>query len=508
MTVLRNSKKITKYLTILISVIIFIGGFAYYWHIKTIDTPCTGTNCNVLFISVDSLRTDHMSTYGYNRDTTPNFTALANKATLFQNYFSTSYLTPVAEGSVQTGLYPTSNGITNFDSTLPQDKSILAEYLKNLGYNTNAILSSPEFLTYPTLKESFSRGFDSFQYVVPIPQYASPSNREFPSLSSVSQDLSNSKTKHSFLWLALGGVHWPYGLDYPNLYADPGYNGMFAHKQLSWGIFQNIYQNTYYPTKTKLTGADTQYIKDEYDNGIHAFDTFLGQVMDELKRQNLQNKTIIVIQSEHGEDLGEHNYYAHYDILDTQTHTPLLVYVPGLKGNKKISSLASGVDVLPTVLNLIGTSVPNSLQGKSLAPLIKGSETDGQRKVAYLERIPLWEEAVLNIKQSLMLRGINVSSTHDEDIAIRTDQWKYILRLSKDRLQVISWWQYISGQSLVFPDAELYDLKNDPGETKNVINEHPDIANQLQTQLKSWYAGVSANSPSNPQHTNDIQPYF
>src|SRR3989344_162377 len=94
----------------------------------TIDTACTG--CNVILLSVDSLRADHIGAYGYERETTPYFDELAKKGALFENYFSPSFLTPVSEMSVHTGMYPTAHKTTNFDTVLPENITTLAQYFK------------------------------------------------------------------------------------------------------------------------------------------------------------------------------------------------------------------------------------------------------------------------------------------------------------------------------------------------------------------------------------------
>ena len=132
-------KRRNKLFITLIGAILLVGVVAgAYIYKKTYVATCT-TDCNVILVSVDSLRADHMGIYGYKRNTTPNFDALAKKGTLFKNYYSPSYITPVTEATVQTGLYPTSHGVTNFDSLLPKNRTLLPEYMKKLGFRTQAI---------------------------------------------------------------------------------------------------------------------------------------------------------------------------------------------------------------------------------------------------------------------------------------------------------------------------------------------------------------------------------
>jgi arylsulfatase A-like enzyme len=236
-------------------------------------------------------------------------------------------------------------------------------------------------------------------------------------------------------------------------------------------------------------------------------DDYLGQILDSLKEQKLDKKTIIVIQSEHGEGLGENGYYAHYDIFDTETRVPLLIVDPRNKEQKRVKSSVGSVDILPTVLEMTNNSVPSSIQGRSLLGIMNGDESDGKRDAAYIERVPLWEETSLELVQQVLgIRGIKNEKTGARDIAIRTEKWKYIKRLAKDRVEEISWWKAISGSPVTVPPEELYDLEADPLETKNVISEHPDVAAELRTRLDAWYAKV--NSQRQPTKSTElIQPY-
>ena len=463
--------------------------------------PCT--NCNIILISVDSLRADHMSSYGYARNTTPHFDTFSKRGYLFENYFSTSFLTPVSEMSVHTGLYPSAHGVTNFDTALPSSITTLTQYLKERDYSTRALFSSPEFTAgNPALEKSFSRGFDSYQYL----DMKNNLVRQYPDQEQLQKELSTAKNGKLFLWLGLGGVHWPYGQGTKNIFANQAYNGYFKDKALDWEVFKNIYDKTVYPSKTKLTEEDMNYVVDQYDNGVRSFDDFFAIFLKELEAQNMLNNTIIIVQSEHGEDLGEHGYISHYDVYDTQTHTPLLVYVPNDTDGKRIRSFASSVDVFPSIIELLGGAAPESIQGTSLVPLLEGKETDGQRRVVFSEKSPLWEEAYKTIRADLEKKGIPVVSGIYKDLSIRTGEWRYILRLSKPRLEIVSWWKRLV--PITIPEAELYNLKEDPEEKHNVIDQHPLVAQDLKKKLMEWYASISPKNPKDIEHSSEIQPYF
>lgn len=477
--------------------------------IQTGGNQAVCEDCNVILISVDSLRADHVGIFGYYRDTTPNFDAFAKESVLFVNHFSTSFLTPVSEASVQTGLYPASHGVTNFDTVLPESKTTITEYLKAKNYETSAIITSPEFEFYPAIKAGFSRGFDRYRYVNPDRRKDATRYRQFPTQTEITSELDGLNGKKFFLWLPLGGVHWPYGWTAKNIYADPDYRGILKGRVLDWeGAFKHVYKEVSYPVGKKLTDSDVQYVRDKYDNGIRAFDDFLGVLLGELRRGNVLEKTIVVIESEHGEDLGEHGYFAHYDVFDTQTHVPLLIFAPSFPGGQRVASFASSVDVFPTVIELLGDAVPERIEGKGLMSLITGKEQDGERREVFMERIPLWEEADLILRKSLEERGITVKSGKYGDIAIRTPEWKFILRTAREREEKVSWWSTLTGKPVKIPEAELYNLADDPLETQNVINQYPEEAGALRKKLEDWRARISPNAPSHSEIKEYIQPYF
>ncbi len=496
----KNSKVIAS----IVLILVLVAGSAFY--IKHIKDDACSTDCNVILISVDSLRADHLSSYGYSRQTSPNFDKLASKSFIFKNYYSSNYLTPTTEAVVHTGKYSTSNGVTNFNKEVPEDIRMLAEYMKSANYKTQSIVTSPEFNSYPSIRTSFSRGFDKI--TAPNKQSSSTAEaRKNPQNKLINETIESFKDtdKNQFLWIALGGIHWPFGANAPDVYADPNYEGKLANINLDFELFMNTYKNVVYPSKTQLQSEDVNHIINNYDDGIREFDNFLGNILKQLEENKLDKKTIIVIQSEHGEALNEQGYYAHYDIYDNQIKTPLLIYDPRLPGGKQLDVMASSVDVLPTILDLTNNTSSSNFDGKSLGSVIKSTEKDGSRPEVYIERVPLWEEAILTPNPAQ--RGLYAEDTGAKDIAIRTDKWKYILRLANQREEQISIWSKISGQKIKIPKAELYDIVNDPKEQINVIAKYPDIAQALNKKLIEWHESVKANAPTKVKQTELVQPY-
>ncbi len=489
-----------KYLLVFTCVAVIMTLFVYVNNKRSkIISIGVCAKCNIILISVDSLRADHVGALGYSRNTTPNFDKLSKKSSLFENFYTTSFLTPFSEMSVHTGLYQQSHGVTNFNEVLPLSKRTLTEYLKTKNFSTSALITSPEFIVNEALKDSFSRGFDSYAFVGP--------QRSYPTASRINQEFISLESKQFFLWLPIGGVHWPFYKE-KDVYTDKNYKGYLKGRYLQWPDFQNIYQGKVYPEQTPFTNEDLQYVIDQYDNGVRGFDDFLGQVLSILKKKKLLNNTVIIIQSEHGESLGERGYIAHYDINEEETHTPLLIYNPNAQEGKKISSFASPVDILPTIYQILGDTPSQEVEGRSLLPVIVGDEKDGLRNEAYMERNPLWEEVPDPVITTLKENGIMLEHKSTGDIAIRSDKWKYIMRLDKSRVEKVSWWGLLTHTKVTIPDEELYDIVNDPKEIINVAAKYPVEVEILKKKLLDWKSIHNQAASSKIKIEGEIQPYF
>jgi len=476
---------------------------------------------NVIIISVDSLGASHMGLYGYARDTTPNIDAWAKSGWVFSNYFASSYLTPISEASVQTGQYPFTNGMVSFTTNIRGTSETLAEILKQNGYATAAFGSSPEFSNDGPLGESFSRGFDTYQ-PFPVPKPGTSFVAERASAAPVDDALSwlakEKNAAHPFyLWLPLGGAHEPYNDGAPPLYEILSYNGFLKHiaNDSFYNAYGFIYGGTRYaigdPTKTNarlaalgsFTAADEQYLVARYDDGIHATDAMLGKLFAYLKKSGLDHNTIVVLESEHGETMGERQYFWHYDIHDETTHVPLVIALPGI-GGKTVTALTSGVDVMPTLLSFLHIAPPSGLDGMNDAPYLKELSATPPRQDVFITRTPLWE-VTGGIVPALEKPD---ATAHYHDTAIRSAKWLLIHRLSRDVLAKYGWWGLLTGTPQKLPEYQLYDVAADPGETMNVYAAHENDLDveALRVKLAAFDASNAAEKlePS----TGAPQPYF
>lgn len=489
---------------------------------------------NVILVSLQCLRPDHLGVYGYKRDTSPNIDRLAKSSILFDNTIAQANLTPVAMMSVLTSQYPRVNGMIAFDTAKDAVTSrTLPEILKYYGYTTAAVSGSPEFfMRYDTesgteikLGDVFSRSFDYFGRT----RKGLGSSLRVAPVESLDW-IKRNKDKKFFMWIASGVIHVPYAAGVPReervVYDPPGYKPFWekfhsikaeegASDDTTYDVLMRLYKDEYYlgfKPVYKLMPTDYSYIVSRYDAAIRYTDNFIGQLVDTLEKNGLTKNTILIIHSIHGEDLGERDTYVHYDLSESAVKSALLVRLPdGQQGGKRIADQVQGIDIMPTVLDYLGVPRDHSQQGSSLLPLIKGEPGATGTEYAYIDRIPWWEHTLsrwyLEFKNSqtnypesekkpvkeygAMLRSAFPAGSYPPgDIAIRTKQWKMILRKEPRLLEKVSWYGYITGSALQYNDIELYDIVADPHERRNVAAQNPKVVETLKAKLLEWDAAV------------------
>lgn len=512
----------------LLALVIFIASIGY---LLPAQPKSTSDKFNVILISVDSVRADHMSLYGYGKQTTPRIDAWAEDAVVFDNYFATAFLTPISEASVHTGDYPFTSGVINFESQLRSTVPTLAQVLQKNGWQTGAFLSSPEFFINAALKASFERGFDTYTQTASDTFYG----RGADPAKEAAAWIEGQNREPFFLWLGLGSAHWPYGQDEPNHFSDPSYIGLFKQGDTASGlvwhdVYGFVYQNARYSTSTPIRAVgrvgqkDFDYLNGRYDDGLVLTDRLVGGLFEYLDKTGLADRTIVIFESEHGETLGERGYVAHYDIYDETVHTPLVIKIPTLAG-RRVGALVSGVDVMPTILSLLRVSAP-AMDGVDISPYLTGATSTPPREEVFLSRTPLWERVLSSDLQrsngKIFPSASSASSSawaqfiaaddaaHYYDTAIRTDKWKLIHRLARTALLKYSWWGWLTGKPVVLPEYELYDLAADLGEMHNIYSIHNNDLEiiSLQKKLAVWEAQMKEELPGPTPQSEEIQPYF
>lgn len=387
---------------------------------------------NVLLIIVDTLRADHLGCYGYQRATSPNIDKMAKEGVLFSNAFSQNNATRASITSILTGMYPISHGVIRNPSSedregwLDERVPILAEMLKARDYSTLAVDSKELW---------FKRGFDSYS-LIPGDLHADAAVPEAINL------LKGNSQRPFFLFLHTIDPHTP-GLAPPSPYDEMFYHDNLYSRDYDRELF-NILQSVVYTPEELNQGIA------RYDGAVAFADCYLGKLFKTLEELGVADDTLIVFTGDHGESLGEHNiFFDHHGLYDPTIHVPLILKCPGrLPGGKSIDGLVQHVDVVPTILELLGIPKTAGMDGTSLMPLIMGKKKEIYSEI-YVEE-----------------------ASYQRKRAIRTKKWKFIKAIKPG----IHW----------TPLKELYDLEDDPGEEVNLFKEAKDVAQEIEERLRNW----------------------
>src|SRR5215472_16872995 len=295
---------------------------------------------SVFLITIDTLRSDHVSCYGYKQIQTPAIDHLAKQGIRFAQAFTLSPITNTSHASILTGLLPSSHGVSDFGVPLTPDHSTLAQALKKEGYQTAAFIGSA-ILDSKTLAPGFEHGFEFYDNFPEKTETRSRWGRIERRGLDVVQRAENWLDEHRvaprFVWVHLYDPHDPY--EPPSPYSE-------------------IY-------KDRL-----------YDGEIAYADSALGQFLAYLNKQGWYENALIIVVADHGEGLGEHHEDTHGIFLyDSTTHVPLIVRLPNAqKAGTVLDEQVRTTDVMPTILELLGIPVQANPDGSSLMPLILGAE--------------------------------------------------------------------------------------------------------------------------------------
>src|SRR5713101_568068 len=295
---------------------------------------------NVVVITIDTLRADHLGCYGYKQIRTPNIDALAADATRFERAYTAVPVTLPSHTVMFTGTYPMLSGMHDFAANkLNPTQPTLASVLKEHGYATAAVIGSAVLDSRFGLNRGFDFYYDHFDFNRLQESNLEEMERPGNLVADVTLDwLSKNYSKKFFLWMHLYDPHYPYHPPAP--YA-------------------------------------TDYKDRLYDGEIAFADQQVGRLIRFLKSKGLFANTLIVLSGDHGEGLGEHGEKSRgFFIYNATMHVPFIVHLPGAGSPRVVPDLISLADLMPTVLHALKVDVPPQVQGRNLLPLIKAKEQD------------------------------------------------------------------------------------------------------------------------------------
>ena len=403
--------------------------------IQTDDKP------NIILITMDTTRADHLSCYGYHKNTTPYLDKLASESVVFKNVYATAPWTLPSHASIFTGMYPARHGahyawVTTkivSPTVLGKHYKTLAEILVDDGYRTAGIVGGPVCKSFLGLAQGFEYYDDAFINIIPDLEYFSL----FKILSR---------------WVSL-----------KDSAARQGLNGYRVASQINTRVFswlEKCYQSPfflfinyfdphhpYHPPErfSHLFGRDENYdLLSQYDGEIAYLDYHLGKLFEKLKELKIYDNTMIIITSDHGEFFGEHNFWRHgCGLYEELLKIPLIIKYPSHYHKKGVySKRVSLVDITPTILNFLGLPIPKRIQGVNLF--------EGNSKV------------MAELYEHRSFGGRLISGSR----SLYIDNYKYI-----------------KGKE---GKGELYDIVEDPRELHNLINTIPKKAEEMESKLVDW----------------------
>jgi choline-sulfatase len=405
---------------------------------------------NLLILTVDSCQPRYFGAYGYPKNTTPFFDKLASEGVLFSNAITSASWTIPSLVSLLTGVNPNVHGIDTRGKLMDKRVPTLFEVLEQHGY---AIGDTSYTLTEPSINSVFKK-----TDISPEAALAEGRSEESYLLSWMEAH----KKQPFFAWVHFHTVHLPYK-------ATPPYNRLFT-EDINPAVL-NDKQIEFVRSQLVIRKGEVEFDKERHTGVIRALftqalrqqDAKIGKVLMKLDELGLRDNTIIVITADHGEELLEHGFVGHAStswdgtVYDDLIHVPLLIYYPKtLPKGKRIDTQVRTIDILPTVLDMLGISFSGHIQGKSLLPLMLG-KADFQ-ETAFSETTPCGYSCPKRLENNWRR-------------AVRTNEWKLIAIYNDETKET----RY-----------ELYHLKTDPGETTNVIDQYPDIAEQFKQEMQRW----------------------
>jgi len=309
---------------------------------------------NVVLITIDTLRADHVGCYGYKPIKTPNIDGLAADGARFERAFAVVPVTLPSHSSMLTGTYPMLSGMHDFSGNkLSPLQPTLASVLKQAGYQTGAVIAAAVLDSRFGLNQGFDFYYDHFEFNRLDEANLDEMERPGNVVADVALDwLAKNSQKKFFLWMHLYDPHFPYHPPEP---------------------------------------YSREYAAQPYDGEIAFADEQVGRLLRFLKEKGIYKNTVIVLSGDHGESLGEHGEKTHgFFIYNATMHVPLIIRLPQNAAARVVADPVSLVDLMPTVLGAVGLGVPSQVQGRSLLP-----ELQAERDVQANRDLTLYGETFL-----------------------------------------------------------------------------------------------------------------
>jgi choline-sulfatase len=415
---------------------------------------------NVFVIMLDSLRQDHLETYGAVDVKTPRLAQFAEAGVTFENARSNASWTRSAVAAMLTSLQPPAHGVVTMDDSLADGVPYLPEILQQSGYRTVAVINNPN----ASGSFGFARGFDEMFEFWSFDKEALkfPSDPEGQAKFVWSHYIKPTVrgAEPFFVFLHELDPHSPY--DPPEPYRSE-YG--FDYQGNVDSTIPGLWRMRKYPDR--ITLEDVRHINAQYKGEVAFMDRYVGWMLDRLAGLPLERPTLVVFVSDHGEEFWEHRSVGHgHTVHEELLRVPFLMQLDGvLPAGGRVRADVTLADLAPTVLDLLGIGIPESMQGESLLPLVAAPNDRVAARPA-------------------IARGYDALA--EESISL--GRWKLIRDIGRRPSA-----------------AALYDLESDPGETRDRASERPIVAATLAQRLRWNFdrdsGGSAAAKPHAAPHT-------
>ena len=464
---------------------------------------------NVLILAADSLRADRLDPR-----VAPNLSRLADRGTRFDRAYVSIPRTFSSWVTILSGRHGHHHGIRSMFPTWEErarDFDALPLRFRKAGYET-AVVSDYAGDIFGRIELGFRRvdtpAFDFRQVIrqkvleretplLPVlhshlGRKLFPVMRELavaadPNLlaDDVEDALRSVQRAPFFMTVFFSTAHFPYAAPAPHYgaFTDPAYRGRFKyHKPL--GLSR--------ATEAPPDAADIRQIRALYDGAVHGVDAAMGRVLRRLERLGLAERTIVVVTADHGETLFDNEHgQGHGDTLfgDEATHVPLVVYDPRIQQGRRVSGVVRDVDLAPTLYELAAVPRPDDLDGRSLAPAMRGEPLDA--RFAYAETELWFTEDIPSLPKEMRmpypgLLGLNeLDSRHNAEVVLRKEMLATTL-MARHRMIRDDRWKLVYVPTRTGVRWLLYDTERDPAETTDVAAGQPAEVARLKGALWSW----------------------
>jgi arylsulfatase A-like enzyme len=450
--------------------------------LRPMPEPSGDAPRGVILILADTLRRDHLDSYGYARETAPRLARVASEGARFRDVVAQGSWTKVSTPSIVTGRYQSSHGVTKFASRLPDAALTLAEIFREAGYATLAYSS----VFFTGKFSNMQQGYESFHELNSLPDSSTKTSRAY--VDRLLGWLDDHRDVPFFVFLHVFDPHDPFEPrpPYDTLWADPGRREQQLREVdetrpfIKWPFMQQ--RGLPNPEELVEAGFDpeahVQHNRDWYDGSIRGMDSELGRVFEKLAELDLAGDVVVAFTADHGEEFFEHGSVFHGRTLyGEMIDVPLVFWGPGrVPQGVQVDTTVQSIDVLPTLLELSKLPLPEGVQGRSLAPLMRGAEWTPRPAVA-----EAWGD----------LDGPPSPQRAWDRLAIVSKGWKLVHNLRR-------------------PDGaaefELYHRERDPLDQLELSESFPAQVERLRGEIDAWRTWVDATRLESDGEAGELSP--